>query len=109
MLIFESAAAGPAGGGSAPAPPGAVRSAPGDAHLRVRGSGAGGGEQRTGHAGSDQKRPGHTATNAVVSANFRPMRVCEAGAMSSRAWVAFAAMSLIWGVPYLFIRVAVDD
>jgi drug/metabolite transporter (DMT)-like permease len=28
--------------------------------------------------------------------------------MSRRAWVAFAALSLIWGVPYLFIKVAVD-
>ena len=29
--------------------------------------------------------------------------------MSPRAWAAFAAMSLLWGVPYLFIKVAVDD
>jgi drug/metabolite transporter (DMT)-like permease len=29
--------------------------------------------------------------------------------MSRRAWVAFAAVSVIWGVPYLFIKVAVDD
>jgi drug/metabolite transporter (DMT)-like permease len=29
--------------------------------------------------------------------------------MSSRGWAAFAAMSLIWGVPYLFIKIAVDD
>jgi drug/metabolite transporter (DMT)-like permease len=28
--------------------------------------------------------------------------------MSRRAWLAFAALSLIWGVPYLFIKVAVD-
>ena len=28
--------------------------------------------------------------------------------MSRRAWIAFAAMSLIWGVPYLLIRVAVQ-
>lgn len=28
--------------------------------------------------------------------------------MSRRAWLAFAAMSLIWGVPYLFIKIAVD-
>jgi drug/metabolite transporter (DMT)-like permease len=27
--------------------------------------------------------------------------------MSRRAWLAFAAMSLIWGVPYLFIKIAV--
>jgi drug/metabolite transporter (DMT)-like permease len=29
--------------------------------------------------------------------------------MSKRAWALFAAMSLIWGVPYLFIKIAVDD
>jgi drug/metabolite transporter (DMT)-like permease len=29
--------------------------------------------------------------------------------VSARAWVLFAAMSLIWGVPYLFIKIAVDD
>src|SRR5437588_5722666 len=27
--------------------------------------------------------------------------------MTRRAWLAFAASSLIWGVPYLFIRIAV--
>jgi drug/metabolite transporter (DMT)-like permease len=28
--------------------------------------------------------------------------------MNRRAWLAFAAMSAIWGVPYLFIKIAVD-
>ena len=28
--------------------------------------------------------------------------------MSARAWAAFAAVSVLWGMPYLFIRVAVD-
>ncbi len=28
--------------------------------------------------------------------------------MSRRAWIAFAALSVIWGIPYLFIKVAVD-
>jgi drug/metabolite transporter (DMT)-like permease len=28
--------------------------------------------------------------------------------MSARAWTGFAALSLLWGVPYLFIKVAVD-
>jgi len=28
--------------------------------------------------------------------------------MSRRGWAAFAAMSAVWGVPYLFIKVAVD-
>lgn len=28
--------------------------------------------------------------------------------MSARGWLAFVAISLLWGIPYLFIRVAVD-
>lgn len=28
--------------------------------------------------------------------------------MSARGWLAFLAISLLWGIPYLFIRVAVD-
>jgi drug/metabolite transporter (DMT)-like permease len=28
--------------------------------------------------------------------------------MTRRAWLAFAAASIIWGVPYLFIKIAVD-
>jgi drug/metabolite transporter (DMT)-like permease len=28
--------------------------------------------------------------------------------MSARAWTAFAAISIIWGIPYLFIKIAVD-
>jgi drug/metabolite transporter (DMT)-like permease len=28
--------------------------------------------------------------------------------MSRKGWIAFAAMSSIWGVPYLFIKIAVD-
>jgi drug/metabolite transporter (DMT)-like permease len=29
--------------------------------------------------------------------------------MSTRAWTLFAAMSVLWGIPYLFIKVAVED
>jgi drug/metabolite transporter (DMT)-like permease len=29
--------------------------------------------------------------------------------MSPRAWAAFAGVSILWGIPYLFIKVAVDD
>jgi drug/metabolite transporter (DMT)-like permease len=29
--------------------------------------------------------------------------------VSARAWIAFAAVSTLWGIPYLFIKVAVDD
>jgi drug/metabolite transporter (DMT)-like permease len=28
--------------------------------------------------------------------------------MNRRAWLAFAAMSVIWGVPYLFIKIAIE-
>jgi len=29
--------------------------------------------------------------------------------MSARAWVAFAALGLIWGIPYFFIKVALEE
>jgi drug/metabolite transporter (DMT)-like permease len=29
--------------------------------------------------------------------------------MSTRGWTLFAAVSVIWGLPYLFIKIAVDD
>jgi drug/metabolite transporter (DMT)-like permease len=29
--------------------------------------------------------------------------------MSTRAWAAFASVSVLWGIPYLFIKIAVDD
>jgi drug/metabolite transporter (DMT)-like permease len=29
--------------------------------------------------------------------------------VSARAWAAFGAVSILWGIPYLFIKVAVDD
>jgi drug/metabolite transporter (DMT)-like permease len=29
--------------------------------------------------------------------------------MSARAWTAFAAVATLWGIPYLFIKIAVDD
>ena len=29
--------------------------------------------------------------------------------MSARAWLLFATVSVVWGVPYFFIKVAVDD
>ena len=28
--------------------------------------------------------------------------------MSARAWLLFGAVSVVWGVPYFFIKVAVD-
>ena len=29
--------------------------------------------------------------------------------MTARAWAGFATMSALWGIPYLFIKIAVDD
>ena len=29
--------------------------------------------------------------------------------MTARAWALFAGVSVLWGVPYLFIKVAVDE
>ena len=29
--------------------------------------------------------------------------------MTARAWAGFATMSVLWGIPYLFIKVAVDE
>lgn len=29
--------------------------------------------------------------------------------MSARGWIAFASVSVLWGIPYLFIKIAVDD
>src|SRR3954469_24013441 len=40
---------------------------------------------------------------------FGPRGEPRRSPMSPRGWAAFAAMSMIWGVPYLFIKVAVDD
>lgn len=34
---------------------------------------------------------------------------CEHEEVSRRAWIAFAACSLLWGVPYFLIKVAVQD
>ena len=28
--------------------------------------------------------------------------------MSARAWTLFAAVSTLWGIPYLFIKIGVD-
>ena len=39
----------------------------------------------------------------------QPVREHHQQRMSGEAWVLFAAMSLIWGLPYLFIKVAVAE
>jgi drug/metabolite transporter (DMT)-like permease len=53
-----------------------------------------------------------TATATHRAANVRhgrrPTPAVRSLAMTARAWVLFAAVSLVWGVPYFFIKVAVD-
>ena len=44
----------------------------------------------------------------VVLAWLDPRVRAQGSEMSARAWTGFAALSLLWGVPYLFIKVAVD-
>lgn len=34
---------------------------------------------------------------------------CEHGAVSRRAWIAFATCSVLWGIPYFLIKIAVED
>lgn len=29
--------------------------------------------------------------------------------MSGRAWAGFLGLAVLWGIPYLFIKIAVDD
>jgi drug/metabolite transporter (DMT)-like permease len=37
------------------------------------------------------------------------MQPSEAGRVSARGWALFAAVSVIWGMPYLFIKIAVEE
>src|SRR5919107_134533 len=71
---------------------------------RVLHAGGAAGRGRAGRAGLPAGRP-------VERAGHRPgVRVRGRGGgaagMSARGWAAFAAMSAIWGIPYLFIKIA---
>jgi len=37
------------------------------------------------------------------------LRIKEASVVTWRSWFAFAALSVIWGFPYLFIKLAVSE
>src|SRR3954465_2164742 len=39
----------------------------------------------------------------------RGARRCDDARVSRRAWIAFAAVSVLWGIPYFLIKVAVED
>lgn len=49
--------------------------------------------------------PDPEPTTAIADSS----RTHHGGRMSARAWWLFAAMSVIWGMPYLFIKVAVAE
>jgi drug/metabolite transporter (DMT)-like permease len=53
----------------------------------------------------DDNRPVGTAMTALPVP--RPAGRRAGGLMSRRGWLLFSAMGLIWGVPYLFIKIAV--
>src|SRR6266702_3190603 len=66
-------------------------------------------------------RTASPALRSVVSdCQWRPLHWCcgrdrvrtiglgEGGRMTRRAWLLFAAMGVIWGIPYLMIKVVVD-
>src|SRR5690242_13981702 len=42
------------------------------------------------------------------SSSWEPSPAGESFPMTPRAWFLFAVSSVVWGVPYLFIKVAVD-
>ena len=44
-----------------------------------------------------------------VSPTLGPHGLWFHGRVSTRAWTSFAAVSVLWGIPYLFIKVAVED
>ena len=47
-----------------------------------------------------------TASNATWTSKTPGWR---SSGMTRRAWIAFATCSVLWGIPYFFIKVAVDD
>src|SRR5436853_2226498 len=56
---------------------------------------------------SDQAVQSAGAAAACRSPRRARLGLPPSRAMSRRAWLAFAAISLIWGIPYLLIRIAV--
>ena len=75
-----------------------------------RRAGRAAGPDRTRGAISHQRAAGRcrhrTGAAAGRAAYLHDM---SSSGMSARAWTLFAAVSVLWGIPYLFIKVAVDD
>jgi drug/metabolite transporter (DMT)-like permease len=45
----------------------------------------------------------------VISRHLRPPRFYTIRAMSKRGWILFIALGVLWGMPYLLIRIAVGS
>src|SRR5450755_4267307 len=52
---------------------------------------------------------GRCASRAVRWANAASMALGGSILVSWRGWMAFAALGIIWGVPYFFIKLAVQE
>ena len=61
------------------------------------------------HRGGRRLRGHRRARRRARTRLARPATALAGGHVSARAWAGFAAMSVVWGIPYLFIKVAVDD
>lgn len=44
-----------------------------------------------------------------AACSWRPTSVECGGVVSRKGWILFAVMCLVWGIPYLFIKVAVEE
>ena len=60
-----------------------------------------------------RRRPSWRCSSSAIEPGLRPgSAIWPRGPYrrpASRAWAAFAAMATLWGIPYLFIKLAVDD
>lgn len=53
--------------------------------------------------------PSHVSASVTVPEDDAGRAEPTLAGVSSRAWTGFFGLSVLWGVPYLFIKVAVDD
>src|SRR5258705_1750974 len=57
----------------------------------------------------DWSRTLRRSTPSTLATRLAGLAGLTIAVMSARAWAAFAAVSTLWGIPYLFIKIAVDD
>src|SRR6185295_9681783 len=60
---------------------------------------------------SERRKPGRQQRQRALIMSRSRLRAREKGAtaVSKRGWILFAAMGVIWGIPYLLIKVAVEE